>query len=269
VSAVEQAWSFDAYTAVDPADGAASALHAPGGFLGVGGGFAAAVALRAMTGAVAAADRVPRSLSLHLLAPIRTEPAVVVTPRVERTGRSTTAASARIEQEGTAVALAHGTFGVPGGTTPPPRRDVRMPAVPTPDACAPLEQDVTGRGGAMTAHVERRPVDGTWPLSGAAEARLLVWMRVGEERPLDPLSVALLADAAVPPLYATLTEPAAIPSLDIAVHFAPLPPPEPGAWVLGDFRHVDSADGFVVDDGELWTPGGSLLAVVRQLRRVL
>ena len=98
-------------------------------------------------------------------------------------------------------------------------------------------------------------------------------MRLGEPRPLDALSVAFLADAAVPPLYATLTEPAAIPSLEISVHYtsrAHRPPaPDDAGWVLGAFNHVASTDGFVTDNGELWTPSGELVATVRQLRRVL
>ena len=264
--------AFDAYTAVDPADGAASAAHAPRGFLGVNGGFAAAVALRAMTGAVAAADRAPRALALHLLAPVRAEPPLTVTPWVDRTGRSTTAASVRLEQEGATVALGHGTFGRPGGGVPGPRRDVELPAVPGPQACRPLEDDPTGRG-RISAHVERRPVDGFWPLAGSSHARLLVWMRLGEARPLDALSAAFLADAAVPPLFATLREPAAIPSLDVTVHFAAgarnTAAADDEGWVLGSFTHVHSNDGFVVDDGELWTPDGELVALVRQLRRVL
>ena len=230
--------AFDAYTAVDPSTGKASAANAPAGFLGAGGGFAAAIALRAMTHTVPDQTRAPRALTLRLLAPMRTHLAVVVTPTIDRIGRSTTATSVQLDQGATTVARGHAIFAQPGGGVPGPRRETEMPNVPGPEECPPLGMDPTG-GGGLGAHVERRPAGGGLPLSGSSHARLLVWMRLGEPRPLDALSVAFLADAAVPPLYATLTAPAAIPSLEISVHYtsrAHRPPAPAAAGALGAGR---------------------------------
>lgn len=40
---------------------------------------------------------------------------------------------------------------------------------------------------------------------------------------------------------------------------------QPGDWVLARFRTRLSADGFLEEDGELWTANGTLVADSRQL----
>ncbi len=50
------------------------------------------------------------------------------------------------------------------------------------------------------------------------------------------------------------------------------PPSLPGArgeWALGVFRTNHAADGYASEDGELWSADGELLALSRQLRRIL
>ena len=120
--------AFDAYTAVDPSTGKASAANAPAGFLGAGGGFAAAIALRAMTHTVPDQTRAPRALTLRLLAPMRTHLTVAVTPTIDRIGRSTTATSVQLDQEATTVARAPQYLPNPAGACPD--RDAR-PRCPT------------------------------------------------------------------------------------------------------------------------------------------
>ena len=85
---------------------------------------------------------------------------------------------------------------------------------------------------------------------------------------VDELGAAFLADAAAPALYAALTRYVGMPTTDLTIHFAERPA-SPSAWVLGSFRTLRAAGGYAVEDGELWTPDGSLVAVARQLRRVL
>ena len=59
-----------------------------------------------------------------------------------------------------------------------------------------------------------------------------------------------------------------VPTVDLTVHFrAPLPLPDspPDAWVLAVFRSRLARDGFVEEDGEIWSRDGTLIAQSRQL----
>jgi acyl-Coa thioesterase superfamily protein len=97
-------------------------------------------------------------------------------------------------------------------------------------------------------------------------------MRLTDPRPLDALSLTFLADAAFPALYAHLTEPLVIPTTDLTLHYTPAamePDARPGECVLGVFTNVVTQNGFAVEDGLLWSRDAELLAVARQLRRVL
>ena len=82
------------------------------GFGGIHGGYVMALALRTMSAIVAHADRTPRSLSCHLLAPVKPG-AVELIAGVDRDGGSTTSTSLRIEQDGALVATALGSHGKP------------------------------------------------------------------------------------------------------------------------------------------------------------
>ena len=83
--------------------------------------------------------------------------------------------------------------------------------------------------------------------------------------------VTALTDAWPPAVfsYAEMgTIPGGVPTVDLTVHFrAPLPPPESGEhdWVLAVFRSREARQGFVEEDGEIWSRGGVLLAQSRQL----
>ena len=101
---------FDADTALEPAGELRWRAWAPDHwFVGRGpnGGFLAGVAARA---AEAAAGRPLRSLSLHFVASPAVGP-LEVAATLERVGRSYTAASVRIEQEGRPMTLALATLG--------------------------------------------------------------------------------------------------------------------------------------------------------------
>jgi acyl-CoA thioesterase len=58
-----------------------------------------------------------------------------------------------------------------------------------------------------------------------------------------------------------------VPTVDLTVHFrAPLTPPLPDDdWFLAVFRSQMATDGFIEEDGEVWSRDGRLLAHSRQL----
>ena len=247
------------------------------GFGGAHGGYVMTLALQAMREAVDA-DRAPRSLALHLLAPAA--PGRVELPvRVERAGGSMTTVSARVEQAETTVALAVGAFGRARPSLV--QQDTAMPDVPPPEACAPLVERPADVG--VNHFVEHRPAAGPLPLTGTLSARggqtpsetaggltpseLVAWMRLGEDQAVDALSATFLADALAPALYGALAEYVPMPSTEITLHYAD--PVADGPWVLARVRNRLARDGYAIEDGERWSPDGRLLLHSRQLRRVL
>jgi acyl-CoA thioesterase len=259
-------WRFDAHTAVgDRRSWRARVEPELSGFGGTHGGYLAAIALRAMAQLCDDPARPPRSLTIGLLAAV--EPGDLgLEPELERVGSSMTVASLRLRQDGSTVAAALASFGRARESLG--HVGVEMPGVPPPERCEPIaERPVPEpRAGLL---VEHRPAAPPLPLTGGDRARILVWMRLVEDRPVDALSATMLADAAPPALYGRLDRFVAMPSAEIALHYATLGAAPESPWLLGDFRTCHAAEGYASEDGELWTPDGRLVLQVRQLRRVL
>ena len=103
------------------------------------------------------------------------------------------------------------------------------------------------------------------PLFSRAEhAEVGGWLGMREQRPVDALAVAVLADAWFPAPWTRLRALAPAPTIDLTLHFrAPLPIDD--SLLLGRFRTRLVRDGFFEEDGELWAPDGTLIAQSRQL----
>lgn len=266
-SAATTSWRFDAHTALrddDPAGLSAEIDPGWSGYLGAHGGYVAAIALRAAAHAVRAEDRPVRSLVTHLHAAVK-DGELALDARCERAGRSLSGATVRATQGGATVATASAIFGAGG-------RDVRhadapMPDVPPPEQCTPLV-DVPVPQARAADHVEHRPAREPLPLTGGDRAEILVWMRLGEPRPVDALLATFLVDSGPPALYGTLDAYVPMPTVELSIHYTATEP-STDPWVLGVFRSALAGDGYASEDGELWTPAGALLLRARQLRRVL
>jgi acyl-CoA thioesterase len=106
------------------------------------------------------------------------------------------------------------------------------------------------------------------PFSGAERGEVGGWLGLRERRPLDAPAIAMLADAWFPAPWPRLAELAPAPTIDLTVHFmAPLPLDD--TLLLGRFSSKLVRDGFFDEDGELWTPDGTLVAQSRQLGLLL
>lgn len=264
-----RAVTFDDATTLSAAsDGAyegaiADGWNTPQGPLG---GYIMAIVLRGMQEAVADAARQPRSFTVHFLRPPHPGP-VTVRPAIERTGRTLTTVTARLEQDGRLIALALGAFSTPWES--PLLDDAPMPQVEPADDSRPPARLVT-RGGDVpdpppfTDKVTLQWRFGEPPFSGAAHAEIGGWLALRERRPVDALALCVLADAWFPAPWPRLHALAPAPTVDLTIHFrAPLPLDD--VPLLGRFRSRLVRDGFFDEDGELWTPDGTLVAQSRQL----
>jgi acyl-CoA thioesterase len=227
------------------------------------GGYVMALMLHGLQLAVDDPARMPRACTMHFLRPPKQGPTTIRTT-VERAGRTLTSVSGRLEQEGKLMGLAIGAFSTPWES--PLLDDAPFPEVAPP-------------GGRTTS--ERRSMPDVLPppfvermvfqhrfgqplFSRAEHAEVGGWFAMRERRPVDAFALAVLADAWFPAPWIRLRALAPAPTIDLTLHFrAPLPIDD--SLLLGRFRTRLVRDGFFEEDGELWTPDGTLIAQSRQL----
>jgi len=254
-------------TAVSPSgDGRYAARIDRGWWIerGPNGGYVAAIVLRAMVAEVADPTRRPRSITLHYLRPPAEGPCEV---RVEvvRSGRGLTTLSARLRQDGRDCVVALAALGVdrPG----PSFDDQRAPTVPSPDeVTVPLVEQRTSIP--MRDRYEQRPALGGAPFSIGSEALSGGWIRTVDDDPVDEILVAALTDAWIPAVFTRLELPVGVPTIDLTIHFRQAPTPV-SPWSLVRFRTNVAAEGYLEEDGEVWSADGRLLAQSRQLAVLL
>lgn len=229
---------------------------------GPNGGFIAAMLVRAMGAAVDDHERHPRSLTIHYTAAPAEGPVRIATT-VERAGRSLSTVSARMEQNGRLVALAIGAFS-----------KQRIPAieydeVPAPDVPPPEDLPIA------PAHPNMPPFSRQWefryavgkpPFEGHVDGPTITggWIKPREPHPIDAALVAQLTDAWLPAVFIRLTEPNAVPTIDLTIHFRG-DLPLPADYVLVTFESRLSRGGYIEEDGSIWARDGRLIAHSRQL----
>ncbi len=261
---------FDTDTAVwDGGGGRFETRIDPGWWVmaGPNGGYIAAVVLRALALAVGDASRAPRSLTLHYTAPPVAGPAQIET-RIERTGRSLTTVSGRLLQGDRLKALALAAFSKP--RTGPSLGHAPMPEVQPPEQCPPLDKHIE-----IHHRYEHRWALGSRPFSGGSQALCGGWIRLAEPRVNDALAVSAFTDAFPPALFSAVDNDklaGGVPTIDLTIHFRtalPLAGAAPDDFVLAVFRSHLARDGFVEENGEIWSRDGTLLAQSRQLALVI
>jgi acyl-CoA thioesterase len=258
---------FQRDTAVEPLGGGRFAARIDRGWWivrGPNGGYVAAILLRALRAAVADPARLPRSFTVHFTSPPTEGPAEVATA-LERVGRTVTTATARLEQGGKLRALALAAFGTP--RTGPDFAHLVRPEVTPPERAVPLASSFPIP---MRERFESRAVFGP-PGPASPEAVSGGWIRLREEPgPVEPELVAAYTDAWPPAVFSQIAPTdlaSGVPTVDLTVHFRAAWPAEldPTEFALVVFRSRLARDGFVEEDGEVWTRSGLLLAQSRQL----
>jgi acyl-CoA thioesterase len=262
------AGSFDLAIAAEHEGRGRVAVEVDGGWstpVGPNGGYVAALVLQAISAVVGRPEREPRSLTLHHLSTPAVGPATVEVTE-ERSGRTLTSASARLVQDGRTRVLALAALG--GPYAPEPSFGAPPPQLAPFDESEPIEWIPPGFP--IVERFDLRPEIGPLPFVQAAAPDAVSggWMRLREERPLDAPLLALYADAWWPAIFVREPLPIGVPTVDLTVHFrAPgaLAALEPGTPVVVRFTTRTAREGYFEEDGELWAPDGTLLAISRQL----
>lgn len=237
---------------------------------GPNGGYVAAIVLRALMEAVNDAQRAPRSLTLHYLRPPAEGP-VDVAVTLERVGRTLTTATARLAQGDRLLALAIGAFA--SSRSGFSFEDRAMPSLPSVDSCERFRDKYPS-----SVELQKR-YDSRWGLgdplgSGSSRALIGGWIRFDEPRVTDALAVAAFTDAFAPAVFTRAGERGGgnsigpVPTIDLTIHFRaalPLASHTFGEHCAAMFTSSWSREGFLEEDGELWSPDGVLLAQSRQL----
>ncbi len=225
-------------------------------FDGIQGGLIAATMIRAAADATGAD---PFTVSAHLGRPVPPGSSTLTVDDVHG-GRTVSCHVALADYATALVRLARD-----GDSTVRSTSSV-APAADDPSTLAPLEIPVDFVPFAQ--HLDIRPINAARPFAGGNSPEFDVWIRL-----LDGLDFttaersAVLLDALPPGLFATLTMPVAIPTVEFSAHFAPIAPPN-SPWHRLRHRTVWATDTLCVDETELFTATGELAAQARQLRRI-
>ena len=232
---------------------------------GPNGGYIAAILQRALSAHVNDDGRRPRSLTVHYVSPpVEGEAQIAV--KMERRGRTLTSLSIRMTQGPHVRALGLAALASP-------RKidgfdHMTMPEVPPPGSLSHMDLSPP-----VHQRYEHRFITDFEPAPGRPGARVAAWLRLAEPQRLDPFLLAAYADALPPSTFGI--SPATdefqvgpVPTVDLTVHFRADPAKldiAPDAFCLAVCRSRLARDGFVEEDGEIWSPCGILLAHSRQL----
>jgi acyl-CoA thioesterase len=235
------------------------------------GGYLSAMLLRALIDTVAEPARAPRSLTIHFARAPEPGPVAIRTV-LERSGRSLSTLSARLEQDGRLIALALAAFSVPW--TAPEIAEEQMPDVAPPDAERVAGTMLKFGAPEFTRHLIMQPRIGAPPFAGSEQPmEIAAWVGLEQPRPVDALSLAFFSDALLPAVFPRLTERAVVPTVDLTVHFRAATPrsanPDPEELCLARMSTRVIHEGFFEEDGVIWAGDGTVLAQSRQLAIVL
>lgn len=254
-------FEFDQDTAIDGAGGGTWTGRISGRWaLGAipNGGYLMALTARAMADALPHPH--PLSLTAYFVKPSAVGPAEVEVEVVKK-GRRFSVSAARLLQDGGEVLRMLATFGDLSASTGPTRVTAVPPDLPDPESLPdggdPGDREVTRR------FDFRFTPESIGFAEGRPSGRALVegWLRFGDGREPDPLSLPVFCDA-FPPAIWNITRPAWVPTLEMTVHVRALPAP---GWLASRVQTRALMDGRLEEDCEIWDSQGTLVAMSRQL----
>ena len=226
------------------------------------GGVIAAIMVRAVQAELGRAAPAVRTVSAHFLeAPSHGRAEIRV--EVLRTGKRVSVCDVRMRQrrrlaaQVTVICSAARVQEAGLTRTPPP--------VPALDHTPMMDPDHLPGAPPFVRRLQARPAFGALPFAGAGEAVSGGWLSLRDDpAPLDPARLIALSDLWLPAIFSWLNSPAGAPTLQLTVYLRSSEPAVRGP-VLARFETRTVQEGHFEEDGELWSPGGSLLAESHQL----
>lgn len=234
---------------------------------GPNGGILAAMVARALMQEVNDATRPLRTLTLYYLArPLEGEG--IITTKLMRRGRNMSFYKAQIEQDGRLLVEAIAAFGgVRDGS--PSFSHVAMPKVPPPE-----QIEVMAGPLPIHQHYEMRWHWGGFFIGGA-KTETGGWFRLKHNRAsVDLPLIAAASDGWLPAVFTRfrLEEREILargaPTIELTISFLhALPHADISAdeYLLLYFNANEASEGYLIEDGEIWSQSGLLLARSRQL----
>ena len=236
---------------------------------GPNGGYLAALFANAGDLHLNSPERQLRSLTTHFLSPPKLGDAKIMVT-TERSGRLVDFLRFELVQGDKTLLLATGVWGVKGASPSSPQ--LRMPDVPPPDKCIPIDRIIEHpirlreqweTRSAMTPELTQDTIG-----QQRQEADLSWWIRPAEPTATGAPLIVAISDALPPPVFSITPQIRFVPTIDLTVHIrAELSTIDwPAAeWVLVRFvtRHV--SNGYLEEDGQIWLQDGTLLGMSRQL----
>ncbi len=265
---------FDRYIDATPTgDGTWNINIAPDWHVTVGpnGGYIAAILLRALRCELDFPQT--RTITTHFLSASTAGPAELFT-HIEKKGRTLTTATARLVQNNRTVAMAMATFGS--------ARESELQFI---DIVRPVVEDasdipvVKRMNPAMDSHspfrdqYDQRLAIGPLAPTFSDKARVGGWTRFRENRLFDDEAILAISDSWFPSIRARKTgETVHAPTVDHTVHFMTSLPMEDAMiddFVLVEFATDVAQQGYLIENGSIWSKSGLLLAQSRQLAVIL
>jgi acyl-CoA thioesterase len=231
------------------------------------GGYVLCVALAAVRAEVRQPH--PLTVTAHYLAPAD-HGAAEIEVHVLKEGRSLSTASATLAQGGRTRLALLATYGDLRSQSGPTIVGATAPVLPPPEACgfadgrpAPVAADRP----AIADRVDFRPT----PASARAlvergsAPRIEGWIRLADGRDPDVDCLPLLVDASPPAVFAAIPT-GWVPTLELTVHVRAVPAP---GWLRAVIATRVLVDGLLEEECELWDADDHLVAMSRQLARLL
>ena len=204
----------------------------------------------------------------HYLAPCLHGPAEIEVD-VLKQGRSLATASARLIQEGRIRLTVLASYGDLRSHSGPTLIIATPPDLPPPDQCGFTGDRPVGDGlprPAIADQVEFRPSPSTAAalVTRGSPAHLEGWIRLTDGH-LDVACLPLLVDAAPPAVFAAMAT-GWVPTLELTVHVRAEPAP---GWLRAAITTRVLVNGLLEEECTLWDDGGQIVAMSRQLARML
>lgn len=231
------------------------------GYNGLHGGLA--LALTAIEMASIGEQSQLRSITGQFLRASRSE--IDVTARHVHEGRFVQTMTAVLASRGKAAIHATGTFSTAGESSYQPRSP--QPAV----SGDPLDYEIYSMPVEFVPilrYIEIRPVGVERPLAGGDEPELTAWIRLtDDDTPIDVPRLITLADALAPSYTAILNDLKMVPTIELTVRPGEALTLASSPWALLHARTTSAtADGWINEEIDLWSPDGGHLGNASQLR---